>query len=73
MVSDELRRMYAQIGFDLIPIQEGVNYFLDEICRDEPGSAEVVVSGKRRSRWPGLTWANCFQGRRVPIILPNVT
>ena len=45
MVSDELRRMYAQIGFDLIPIQEGVDYFLDEICRDQPGSAEVVVSG----------------------------
>lgn len=45
MVSDELRRMYAQIGFDLIPIQEGVDYFLDEIRRDHPESAEVVVSG----------------------------
>jgi NAD(P)-dependent dehydrogenase (short-subunit alcohol dehydrogenase family) len=45
MVSDELRRMYAQVGFQLIPVPEGVDHFLAEIRRDHRSSSEIVVSG----------------------------
>jgi hypothetical protein len=44
MVSDELRRMYATVGFQLIPIDEGVNSFLSEIRLAERKSPEVVIS-----------------------------
>lgn len=45
MVTDELRRMYATVGFDLIPIDVGVRFFLDETRNHADTSAEVVVSG----------------------------
>ncbi|MGD9644844.1 MAG: SDR family NAD(P)-dependent oxidoreductase [Pirellulales bacterium] len=45
MVTDELRRMYATVGFDMIPIDVGVRFFTHEIERSERRSAEVVVSG----------------------------
>lgn len=45
MVTDELRRMYATVGFDLIPIDEGVRIFLAEIQPQAAPSAEVIVSG----------------------------
>ncbi|MBX9791931.1 MAG: SDR family NAD(P)-dependent oxidoreductase [Pirellulales bacterium] len=45
MVTDELRRMYATVGFDMIPIDVGVQYFTREIERSRRRSAEVVVSG----------------------------
>lgn len=45
MVTDELRRMYATVGFEMIPIDVGVQYFMNEIRHSSPTSAEVVVSG----------------------------
>jgi NAD(P)-dependent dehydrogenase (short-subunit alcohol dehydrogenase family) len=45
MVSDELRRMYAQVGFELIGVEDGVSRFVEEIRREGRRSAEVVVSG----------------------------
>lgn len=45
MVTDELRRMYATVGFDMIPIDVGVRFFLDEIRSPQQNCAEVVVSG----------------------------
>jgi NAD(P)-dependent dehydrogenase (short-subunit alcohol dehydrogenase family) len=44
MVTDELRRMYATVGFELIPIDEGVEFLLAEIRRSQRPSAEIVVS-----------------------------
>jgi len=45
MVTDELRRMYATVGFDMIPIDVGVRFFTHELQRADRPSAEVVVSG----------------------------
>lgn len=44
MVSDELRRMYAAAGIDLIPIDEGVGWLLTQLRETRQPSAEVVVS-----------------------------
>ncbi|MFO0944413.1 MAG: SDR family NAD(P)-dependent oxidoreductase [Planctomycetota bacterium] len=44
MVSDDLRKMYATVGFELIPIDEGVRSFLSEIRLAERRSPEVVIS-----------------------------
>lgn len=44
MVSDELRRIYASRGIDLIPISEGVRFFERELLVDGEGSPEVVIS-----------------------------
>lgn len=44
MVSDDLRKMYATVGFQLIPIDEGVRSFLSEIRLPERRSPEVVIS-----------------------------
>ncbi|MDB5307682.1 MAG: erythronolide synthase [Gemmataceae bacterium] len=44
MVGDELRRVYAARGIDLIPVAEGTRAFLDEL-RLPGGPAEVVISG----------------------------
>jgi NAD(P)-dependent dehydrogenase (short-subunit alcohol dehydrogenase family) len=43
MVSDELRRVYASRGIELIPVEAGARAFLDEL-RLPAGSAEVVIS-----------------------------
>jgi hypothetical protein len=43
MVSDELRRVYASRGIELIPVEDGVRAFLDEL-RLPGGSAEVVIA-----------------------------
>jgi NAD(P)-dependent dehydrogenase (short-subunit alcohol dehydrogenase family) len=45
MVSDELRRLYAQVGYDLIPIDVGASYFCQEIALPPGKGAEVTVSG----------------------------
>lgn len=45
MVSDELRRMYAAAGIDLIPVDEGVAWLLTQLREPSQPSAEVVVSG----------------------------
>lgn len=44
MVTDELRRLYAQVGFELIPVPEGIEHFFNEIRRDHRRSSEIVVS-----------------------------
>ncbi|MBO0700520.1 MAG: SDR family NAD(P)-dependent oxidoreductase [Zavarzinella sp.] len=44
MVGDELRRVYAARGIELIPVAEGARAFLDEL-RAPGGPAEVVISG----------------------------
>lgn len=44
MVSDELRRMYQTVGFELIPVADGVRSFLSEIRLEERRSSEVVIS-----------------------------
>lgn len=44
MVGDELRRLYASRGIELIPVAQGVQAFLDELRRPA-GAAEVVISG----------------------------
>lgn len=44
MVTDELRRLYAQVGFELIPVPDGIEHFLNEIRRDSRRSSEIVVS-----------------------------
>jgi NAD(P)-dependent dehydrogenase (short-subunit alcohol dehydrogenase family) len=45
MVSDELRRLYAQVGYDLIPIDVGASYFCQEIAMPSGTAAEITVSG----------------------------
>jgi NAD(P)-dependent dehydrogenase (short-subunit alcohol dehydrogenase family) len=45
MVTDELRRMYATVGLDMIPVDVGVACFLAEIRGPRRQSAEVVISG----------------------------
>ena len=44
MVSEKLRRLYAQAGIELVPIEEGVAAFLAEICQKDRRSAEVVLA-----------------------------
>lgn len=44
MVTDELRRLYATVGFKMIPLDEGVEAFHREVRRENRVSAEVVVS-----------------------------
>jgi NAD(P)-dependent dehydrogenase (short-subunit alcohol dehydrogenase family) len=43
MVSEELRRLYAAAGLELIPIEDGVAAFLSEIRRTNRAGAEVVI------------------------------
>lgn len=43
MVGDELRRLYASRGIELIAVPDGTRAFLDEL-RVPDGSAEVVIS-----------------------------
>lgn len=45
MVGDDLRRLYASRGIELIPVAEGVRAFLDEVRLPGGGNAEVVISG----------------------------
>lgn len=45
MVSDDLRRMYASVGFDLIPVDVGADFLLSELRLTSWRSPEVVVSG----------------------------
>ena len=44
MVSDSIRELYAAQGIKLIPMEEGVRLFQEELNRGEKGSAEVVIS-----------------------------
>ena len=44
MVSDDLRRVYASRGIELISVEDGTRAFLDEL-RLPGGCAEVVISG----------------------------
>ncbi len=44
MVSDELRRLYSQVGYELIPIDVGARYFQREISQARGEPSEVVVS-----------------------------
>lgn len=44
MVSESLKRLYAQRGIGLIPPEEGAALFLEEISRQRRSCAEVVVS-----------------------------
>ncbi|HTU89853.1 MAG TPA: SDR family NAD(P)-dependent oxidoreductase [Gemmataceae bacterium] len=44
MVSEELRRLYAGAGIELVPVEEGVAAFLAEIRRMDRGGAEVVLA-----------------------------
>jgi NAD(P)-dependent dehydrogenase (short-subunit alcohol dehydrogenase family) len=44
MVSEELRRLYAAAGVELIPVEEGVDAFLAEIRRTDHRGAEVVLA-----------------------------
>ncbi len=44
MVSDELRRLYNQVGYELIPIDVGARYFQREISQARGEPSEVVVS-----------------------------
>jgi NAD(P)-dependent dehydrogenase (short-subunit alcohol dehydrogenase family) len=43
MVGDELRRLYATRGIELIPVEAGTRAFLDEV-RLPAGSAEVIIA-----------------------------
>jgi NAD(P)-dependent dehydrogenase (short-subunit alcohol dehydrogenase family) len=53
MISDELRRLYASAGFQLIPLDEGVAALLAEIGLPRRQSPEVVISCsvEQMSRW----------------------
>ncbi|MHB1425299.1 MAG: SDR family NAD(P)-dependent oxidoreductase [Gemmataceae bacterium] len=44
MVSEELRRLYAAVGVELIPIAAGVAAFMAEIRRTDRTTAEVVLA-----------------------------
>jgi NAD(P)-dependent dehydrogenase (short-subunit alcohol dehydrogenase family) len=44
MVSDDLRKMYATVGFQLIPVEDGVEAFCSEIRLSESRVAEVIIS-----------------------------
>jgi NAD(P)-dependent dehydrogenase (short-subunit alcohol dehydrogenase family) len=44
MVSDDLRRMYAAAGVELISVAEGVSSFLSEIRQPDRRGAEVVLA-----------------------------
>jgi NAD(P)-dependent dehydrogenase (short-subunit alcohol dehydrogenase family) len=44
MVSEELRRLYATVGVQLIPVEEGVAAFLREIRQTDRRSTEVVLA-----------------------------
>ncbi|MGH7225121.1 MAG: SDR family NAD(P)-dependent oxidoreductase, partial [Gemmataceae bacterium] len=44
MVSEELRRLYAAAGVELIPVEEGVASFLAEIRGTDRRGAEVVLA-----------------------------
>lgn len=44
MVTDDLRRLYAQVGFEMIPIAEGVRSLTEELRLPEWQSPEVVIS-----------------------------
>jgi NAD(P)-dependent dehydrogenase (short-subunit alcohol dehydrogenase family) len=52
MVTDELRRLYATAGLELIAVEAGVASFLAEIGRTDRASAEVVLSRLRLSAKP---------------------
>lgn len=57
MVSDELRRMYDQVGFSLIPIDEGVRAFEREIASSGRGEPEVLISCSVERMLAGTTVA----------------
>jgi NAD(P)-dependent dehydrogenase (short-subunit alcohol dehydrogenase family) len=44
MVSDELQQLYAAVGVELIPVEEGVAAFLSEIRRTDRVGAEVLIA-----------------------------
>jgi len=44
MVSDELRKLYLSKGIGLIPVEEGVRFFMEELHRNTHNAPEVVVT-----------------------------
>lgn len=44
MVNDELRRYFAEKGVNLIPLQEGVKMFFEELHHSGEGVPEVLIS-----------------------------
>ena len=44
MLSDGLRQAYQERGIELIPIKQGVEALLDELCRQSSQVPEVVLT-----------------------------
>ena len=48
MVSDQLRQLYKERDIDLIPLDEGVRFFMSELSHGGPNSPEVVITCSAR-------------------------
>ncbi len=48
MVSDQLRQLYKQRDIDLIPLAEGVRFFMSELLHGGPSMPEVVITCSAR-------------------------
>jgi acyl transferase domain-containing protein/NAD(P)-dependent dehydrogenase (short-subunit alcohol dehydrogenase family) len=47
MVNAGLKKVFAQEGVGVIPLREGAEFFIREICQPVGGPVEVVVGGRR--------------------------
>ena len=48
LVTDDLRKLYASIGINPIPVAEGVRFFMDELHHNATSTPEVVITRSLR-------------------------